>query len=27
VLDDMMAGVYGNLLVWALVQMFPTWLT
>ena len=27
VLDDMMAGVYGNLLVWALVHMFPTWLT
>ena len=27
VLDDMMAGVYGNLLVWALVRLFPAWLT
>src|SRR5262245_19104002 len=27
VLDDMMAGVYGNVLVWALVRLFPAWLT
>lgn len=27
VLDDMMAGVYGNLIVWGLVRLFPGWLT
>jgi phosphatidylglycerophosphatase A len=26
VLDDLMAGVYGNLLVWGLVVLFPAWL-
>jgi phosphatidylglycerophosphatase A len=25
VLDDMMAGVYGNLLVWGLVTLLPSW--
>ena len=27
VLDDMMAGVYGNLIVWVLLRLFPGWLT
>jgi len=27
VLDDMMAGVYGNLLVWGLVTLLPSWFT
>ena len=27
VLDDMMAGVYGNLMVWGLVTLLPQWLT
>ena len=27
VLDDMMAGVYGNLLVWGLVALLPSWFT
>jgi phosphatidylglycerophosphatase A len=27
VLDDMMAGVYGNLIVWGLVRLFPAALT
>jgi phosphatidylglycerophosphatase A len=27
VLDDMMAGIYGNLLVGGLVRLFPSWLT
>ena len=27
VLDDMMAGIYGNLIVWGLVSLFPSWLT
>ena len=27
VLDDMMAGAYGNLIVWALVTLLPSWLT
>jgi phosphatidylglycerophosphatase A len=27
VLDDAMAGVYGNLIVWALVLLLPTWFT
>jgi len=27
VLDDMMAGVYGNLLVWGLVTVLPSWFT
>jgi phosphatidylglycerophosphatase A len=27
VLDDMMAGVYGNLLVWGLVSLLPSWFT
>ena len=26
VFDDMMAGVYGNLIVWGLVRLFPGWL-
>jgi phosphatidylglycerophosphatase A len=25
VLDDMMAGVYGNLIVWGLVTLLPSW--
>ncbi len=27
VLDDMMAGVYGNLMMWGLVRVLPAWLT
>jgi phosphatidylglycerophosphatase A len=27
VLDDVMAGVYGNLLMWGLVGLLPSWLT
>ena len=27
VLDDMMAGVYGNLIVWGLVSVLPSWFT
>ena len=27
VLDDAMAGVYGNLLMWGLIRLLPTWLT
>ena len=27
VLDDVMAGVYGNLLMWGLVLLLPSWLT
>ena len=27
VLDDAMAGVYGNLIVWVLVLLLPTWFT
>jgi phosphatidylglycerophosphatase A len=27
VLDDVMAGIYGNLLVWGLVRLAPSWLT
>jgi phosphatidylglycerophosphatase A len=27
VLDDMMAGVYGNLIVWGLVSLLPSWFT
>jgi phosphatidylglycerophosphatase A len=27
VLDDVMAGVYGNLLMWGLVWAMPSWLT
>jgi phosphatidylglycerophosphatase A len=27
VLDDVMAGVYGNLLVWGLVGLLPAWFT
>lgn len=27
VLDDVMAGVYGNLLIWGLIRLLPTWLT
>ena len=27
VLDDTMAGVYGNLLMWGLIRLLPTWLT
>ena len=27
VLDDVMAGVYGNLLMWGLVRLLPAWLT
>jgi phosphatidylglycerophosphatase A len=27
VLDDVMAGVYGNLMVWGLVRLLPAWFT
>ena len=27
VLDDAMAGVYGNLMIWGLVRMLPAWFT
>jgi phosphatidylglycerophosphatase A len=27
VLDDAMAGVYGNLVMWGLIRLLPTWLT
>jgi phosphatidylglycerophosphatase A len=27
VLDDVMAGVYGNLMVWGLIWLLPTWFT
>ncbi len=27
VLDDVMAGVYGNLLMWGLVRLLPSWVT
>ena len=27
VLDDVMAGIYGNLLIWGLVRLLPSWLT
>jgi len=27
VLDDVMAGVYGNLIVWGLISLLPSWLT
>jgi phosphatidylglycerophosphatase A len=27
VLDDVMAGVYGNLLMWGLIRLLPAWLT
>jgi phosphatidylglycerophosphatase A len=27
VLDDVMAGIYGNLLVWGLIRALPSWLT
>lgn len=27
VLDDMMAGVYGNLIMWGLVSLLPSWFT
>jgi phosphatidylglycerophosphatase A len=27
VLDDVMAGVYGNVIVWGLVSLLPSWLT
>jgi len=27
VLDDVMAGVYGNLLIWGLVRFLPAWFT
>jgi len=26
-LDDVMAGVYGNLLMWGLIRVVPSWLT
>jgi phosphatidylglycerophosphatase A len=27
VLDDIMAGVYGNLVMWGLIRLLPAWLT
>jgi phosphatidylglycerophosphatase A len=27
VLDDAMAGIYGNLLLWGLIRVLPTWFT
>ena len=27
VLDDVMAGIYGNLMMWGLVRVLPTWFT
>jgi phosphatidylglycerophosphatase A len=27
VLDDAMAGVYGNLMVWGLIRLLPSWFT
>jgi len=27
VLDDVMAGIYGNLMMWGLVRLLPTWFT
>ena len=27
VLDDVMAGIYGNLVMWGLIRLIPTWLT
>ena len=27
VLDDVMAGVYGNLLIWGLIRLLPAWFT
>ena len=27
VLDDVMAGIYGNLLIWGLVRLLPAWFT
>jgi len=27
VLDDVMAGIYGNLLMWASIRLLPTWFT
>jgi phosphatidylglycerophosphatase A len=27
VLDDVMAGVYGNLIVWGLISLLPSWFT
>ena len=27
VLDDVMAGIYGNLLVWGVIRLLPTWFT
>jgi phosphatidylglycerophosphatase A len=27
VLDDAMAGIYGNLVMWGLVRLLPSWLT
>ena len=27
VLDDVMAGVYGNLIVWGMVSLLPSWFT
>lgn len=27
VLDDMMAGIYGNLVIWGLVRLLPFWFT
>jgi phosphatidylglycerophosphatase A len=27
VLDDVMAGIYGNLLMWVLIRAMPAWLT
>jgi len=27
VLDDVMAGIYGNLIVWGLVSLLPSWFT
>jgi phosphatidylglycerophosphatase A len=27
VLDDVMAGVYGNMIVWGLVSLLPSWFT
>ncbi|PYR75917.1 MAG: hypothetical protein DMF87_19305 [Acidobacteria bacterium] len=27
VLDDAMAGIYGNLMVWGLIRLLPAWFT
>jgi len=26
-MDDVMAGVYGNLIMWGLIRFLPAWLT